>query len=83
MNISGLPGAEAAGYLRALLGAHAARLRSAVRQRDRGASAVELAVITAVLVAIAIALLAVIKTFVTNQSNQINSNTPAGGNSPG
>jgi Flp pilus assembly pilin Flp len=77
------PGADLAGYLWAVLGAHSARLRAAVRQRDRGASAVELAIITAVLVAIAIALLAVIRTFVTNQSNQINTNTPAGGNGAG
>lgn len=83
MNKFGMPGTEVAGYLRAVLGVHAVRLRAALQDRDRGASAVELAIITAVLVAIAIALLAVIRTFVTNQSNQINQNAPAGGNGAG
>ncbi len=63
-------------YLRAVLGARAARLRIALAARDRGASAVELAVITAVILVIAVALLAVIRTFVTNQSNQIQQTNP-------
>lgn len=56
---------------RAFLGAHVERLRAAARERDRGASAVELAVITAVILGIAIALLLVIGNFVTGESNQI------------
>ena len=44
-------------YLRAALGARAARLRTALADGDRGASAVELAVITAVILVIAVALL--------------------------
>jgi Flp pilus assembly pilin Flp len=65
-------------YLKTLLGVHLTRLRTAMADRDRGASAVELAVITAVILAIAFALLAVIKTFVTNESNNITTNNNGG-----
>jgi Flp pilus assembly pilin Flp len=58
-------------YLRASLGTRMARLRVALRDKDRGASAVELAVITAVVLGIAIALLIVIQNFVTNESGKI------------
>jgi Flp pilus assembly pilin Flp len=58
-------------YLRASLGTRVARLRVALREKDRGASAVELAVITAVVLGIAIALLVVIQNFVTNESGKI------------
>jgi Flp pilus assembly pilin Flp len=58
-------------YLRTLLGVRMARLRVAARENDRGASAVELAVITAVILVIAGLILAAIKTFVTSESNQI------------
>jgi|CZLB01.1.fsa_nt_gi hypothetical protein len=58
-------------YLRASLGMSVARLRVALRDKDRGASAVELAVITAVVLGIAIALLVVIQNFVTNESGKI------------
>ena len=58
-------------YLRASLGTRMARLRVALRDQDRGASAVELAVITAVVLGIAIALLVVIQNFVTNESGKI------------
>jgi Flp pilus assembly pilin Flp len=66
-------------YLKAFLGVHLTRLRTAMSERDRGASAVELAVITAVILAIAFALLAVIRTFVTNESNNITNNNQNGG----
>lgn len=66
-------------YLKAFLGVHLTRLRTAMHERDRGASAVELAVITAVILAIAFALLAVIRTFVTNESNNITNNNQNGG----
>ena len=59
------------GYLAALLGTHRARLASARARGDAGASAVELAIITAVILGIAVALLAVIKIFVTSESGQI------------
>jgi hypothetical protein len=58
-------------YLRALLGARRARLAQARERGDLGASAVELAIITAVILGIAVALLAVIKTFVSSESSQI------------
>lgn len=58
-------------YLRALLWGRMTRLQAALRDNDRGASAVELAVITAVVLGIAIALLVVIQNFVTNESGKI------------
>jgi Flp pilus assembly pilin Flp len=68
-------------YVRALLGTHVSKLRAAMRDGDRGASAVELAIITAVLVAVAIIVLTVIHTFVNDQSKNIsqNANFTAGG----
>ena len=60
-------------YMRAFLGLHSARLRAAWRDRDRGASAVELAIITAMLLVIAIGLLIVIGKFVTKEQNKISS----------
>ena len=77
-----LPRNEAARYVQAFLGVHAARLRTAVQDKDRGASAVELAVITAVLVGLAVAILLVVGKFATAQSTKIaNTNVPnpAGG----
>jgi hypothetical protein len=71
-------------YARASLGTHLARLRSAVRDGDRGASAVELAFITAGLLAVALVIFVAIKTFVTNQSTSIENNTgPAGAGGAG
>jgi Flp pilus assembly pilin Flp len=58
-------------YLRALLETRVAQLHVALSDEDRGASAVELAVITAVVLGIAIALLAVISGFVTKESGLI------------
>jgi hypothetical protein len=59
------------GYLRALLSTRIAKFADARGRRDAGASAVELAIITAVILGIAVALLAVIKTFVSSESSQI------------
>ena len=59
-------------YMRTILGRRLARLREAQASRDVGASAVELAIITAVILVIAGIILAAIKTFVTTQSGQIN-----------
>lgn len=70
MNASNVPGAALA-YLRATIAAHLTALRAAWRESDRGASAVELAVITAIILGIAVALLAVIAHFVTSESNKI------------
>ncbi len=66
---------EMARYLRAFTGLHVARLRAAMAARDRGASAVELAVITAVLVGLAVAILVVIVKFADTQSNNITNTT--------
>ncbi len=71
------------GFLRVLLAAHTDRFQAARADGDRGASAVELAVITAVILGIAFGLLLVIKTFVTNESNQIGGNGGGGGGGGG
>lgn len=55
-------------YLRAFLGTRIDALRE---NDDRGASAVELAVITAVLVALAVVILGVIVTFANKQGTNI------------
>lgn len=60
--------------LRASLGVRMTRLRAATSERDRGASAVELAIITAVILGIAVALLLVIGNFVKGESSNINGN---------
>jgi hypothetical protein len=82
MNMLKLPGTEAARYVEAFLGVHATKLRAAVREKDRGASAVELAVITAVLVGLAVAILFVVIQFANKQETKItdtNVPNPAGG----
>ncbi|MGH3168230.1 MAG: hypothetical protein ACRDN0_20400 [Trebonia sp.] len=71
-------------YARAMFGTHARRLRASFRDGDRGASAVELAFITAGLLIVAGVIYIAIKTFVTNESNNITGNTgPAGGGAGG
>ncbi len=65
-----------ASYLRAFLGMHLVALRGAWRDKDRGASAVGLAVITAVVLAVAVILLAVITHFVKGAAEQVQSTTP-------
>jgi Flp pilus assembly protein TadG len=62
-------------YARSLAGAHLARLAYAWRQRDAGASAIELAIITAILVLLAVGVVAVIHIVVTNNCNNINANS--------
>jgi hypothetical protein len=63
-------------YLRAFLGLHMAALRAAWRESDRGASAVELAVITAMILVVAVVLLLAIQHFVRGAANKIRSTTP-------
>jgi hypothetical protein len=58
-------------FFRAILRSRLARLRTATLDKDAGASAVELAIITAVILGIAAALLLVITNFVTTESAQI------------
>jgi len=65
------PGTEPVRFAQALLGVHAARLRAAWAEKDRGASAVELAVITAVIVGLAVVILGVILAFAKKQETQI------------
>lgn len=82
MNMIKPPGTELARYVQALTSWHVARLRAAMASRDRGASAVELAVITAVLVGLAVAILIVIVKFADQQSTNITNTTvpnPANG----
>ena len=63
-----------ADYMRALMGTRVTRFRQARRQRDAGASAIELAIITAVLVGLAIAVLVIVTQVVTSRKNQITTN---------
>ncbi len=71
---TGYPGQAVAGYLRAVIGMSAARLARARRGRDIGASAIELAIITAVIVGLAVTVLIIINTVVTQRAQQIGSN---------
>lgn len=71
-------------YARASLGVHARRLRAALRDGDRGASAVELAFITAGMLIVAGIIYVAIHTFVTKESGSITGNTgPASGGGAG
>lgn len=58
-------------WLKAVMAVHGGRLRGALRARDRGASAIELAIITAVLVALAAVILGIIVTFTRRQGQHI------------
>lgn len=62
----------AVAYVEALLGVRMAALSDARRRGDAGASAIELAVITAVLVALAIGVTAVILKIVSHQCDVLN-----------
>jgi Flp pilus assembly pilin Flp len=79
MNMLRLPGADRACDVRAILGGHAARLRNAIRDNDRGASAIELAIITAVLVGLAVLVLTIIYNFAKGQATTITSHNIPGG----
>jgi multisubunit Na+/H+ antiporter MnhC subunit len=61
-------------YVRAFIGTHAGRLHAARERRDAGASAMELAIITAIVVAFAIFVLLAVKTVIDQRSGQIKSN---------
>jgi Flp pilus assembly pilin Flp len=63
-------------YVRAFLGVHLVALRAAWREQDRGASAVELAVITAMILVVAVVLLVAIQHFVRGAAKQIKGTTP-------
>jgi hypothetical protein len=59
-------------FLQAFLGTRVTRFRQSRQDSERGASAVELAIITAVIIGIAGIVLAAITIFVNNESGKIN-----------
>jgi hypothetical protein len=61
-------------YVRALAGTRIARLSDARKRQEMGASAIELAIITAILVGLAATVLVVIYNIVNSRASQINSN---------
>jgi hypothetical protein len=65
---------QQAQFVRAILGIRIARLAEARRSRDAGASAIELAIITAILVGLAAAVLIVVTQIVNNRNTEIQSN---------
>ena len=69
--ITGLADGPYAMYVRTLLEARVASLRRHLGQREMGASAIELAVITAIVGAVAVTLALVIVHVVNNNSKQI------------
>ena len=69
-----LPGYPELAYVRAFFGTRIARFSDARKRHDVGASAIELAIITAILVGLAATVLVIIYNIVTSRANQINSN---------
>jgi hypothetical protein len=65
---------QQAQYGRAVLGSRIARLAEARRSGDVGASAIELAIITAILVGLAAVVLVVVTQIVNNRSTEIQNN---------
>jgi len=65
---------QQAQFVRAILGSRVARFREARRHRDAGASAIELAIITAILVGLAAVVLLVVTQIVNNRTTEINNN---------
>lgn len=68
---TGLWGGPYGSYVRALLATRVAELREHVAQRDVGASAIELAIITAIIGAVALALALIIQNVVNSKSSVI------------
>jgi hypothetical protein len=68
------PGYLEFAYVRTFLGIRIARLSDARKRQDAGASAIELAIITAILVGLAATVLVIIYNIVTSRASQINSN---------
>ncbi len=65
---------QQAQFARAVLGVRIAKFREACRHRDAGASAIELAIITAILVGLAAAVLFVVTNIVNNRNTEIQTN---------
>jgi Flp pilus assembly protein TadG len=63
-------------YLKATLSTHRVRLRAALRDGDRGASAVELAIITALMLIVAGGVVAAITIFTNKANTQIQNTQP-------
>ncbi len=61
-------------YARAAVGLHADRLRAARKRSDAGASAIELAIITAIIVGLAVAVLIIVTNVVNTRKGQITTN---------
>jgi ABC-type lipoprotein release transport system permease subunit len=61
-------------YARALVGTRLTAFRDARQRKDHGASAIELAIITAILVGLAVAVLVIITQVVNQRKTEINSN---------
>lgn len=61
-------------YAKALLGTRLTAFRDARQHKDLGASAIELAIITAILVGLAVAVLVIITQVVDQRKTQIQSN---------
>jgi Flp pilus assembly pilin Flp len=76
MSIFHPPRGPVATYLGAVLAAHAERLRQARRDGERGASAVELAIITGFLVLLIIGIVIVITKVVTTAKTNIQTTVP-------
>jgi hypothetical protein len=72
--ITNSPGYLEFAYVRAFFSTRIARLSDARKRRDAGASAIELAIITAILVGLAATVLVIIYNIVTSRASQINSN---------
>jgi Flp pilus assembly protein TadG len=80
MNLFTLAAGQGAEVVRTFLGRPAERLRLAVRDRDRGASAIELAIITAVLVLLAVFVVTIIYNYAKGQATTITQHTIPNGN---
>lgn len=65
---------QQAQFVRTILGGRIAGFQEARRHRDAGASAIELAIITAILVGLAAVVLGVIYTIVNNRTTDIQNN---------
>jgi hypothetical protein len=72
---SRFPGQAVLGYLRAFLGIRMSRLAEARQNKDLGASAIELAIITAVLVLAAAGVVTIIFNVVSAKKGEIQSNS--------
>ena len=76
MKIFHPPRGPVATYLGAMLAAHAERLRQARQDGERGASAVELAIITGILVLLIVGIVTVIYTVVNKAKTNIQHTIP-------